>query len=137
MVEANISFFIDLTEAKDGLDPYKKMVEHEACTLGMSVQYERHPIVDVSIPNEPQDMIRILDAIDHAMDMGRSVYVHCWGGVGRTGTVVGCWLVRHGSTGDEALKRIAQLWQGVEKVTRIPYSPETCEQREYVRNWHE
>ena len=23
------------------------------------------------------------------------VYVHCWGGVGRTGTVVGCWLVRH------------------------------------------
>ncbi len=25
-----------------------------------------------------------------------AVYVHCWGGVGRTGTVVGCWLLRHG-----------------------------------------
>ena len=31
------------------------------------------------------------------------MYLHCWGGVGRTGTVVGCWLVRHGRTGDEAL----------------------------------
>ena len=27
---------------------------------------------------------------------GRKVYVHCWGGVGRTGTVVGCYLVRQG-----------------------------------------
>ena len=35
------------------------------------------------------------------------VYVHCWGGIGRTGTVVGCWLVRHGMTGDEALAEFA------------------------------
>ena len=137
LLEANISFFIDLTEIKDGLDPYNKVVEHEARTLGMCVHYKRYPIVDVSIPKEPEDMIRILDAIDHALGMGHSVYVHCWGGVGRTGTAIGCWLVRHGLTGEEALRRIDKLWQGVEKAWRIPNSPETCEQQEYVRNWHE
>ena len=48
---------------------------------------------------------------------------------------MGCWLVRHGRTGDEALARIAQWWREMEKVDRHPRSPETTEQREYVRRW--
>lgn len=34
-----------------------------------------------------------------ALAAGQTVYVHCYGGIGRTGTVVGCWLVRHGLSG--------------------------------------
>jgi len=30
-----------------------------------------------------------LDAIYDAIDAGETLYLHCWGGVGRTGTVVG------------------------------------------------
>ena len=78
-----------------------------------------------------------LDAIDEALDAGRNVYVHCWGGIGRTGTVVGCWLVRHGMTGDEALAEIAERWRGMEKRYRHPRSPQTAQQRAYVRNWTE
>ena len=71
-------------------------------------------------------MSDILDAIDAALRDGKTVYVHCWGGVGRTGTVIGCWLVRHGKTGDEALSQIAEWWwRGVQKVRRQPRSPET------------
>ena len=81
-------------------------------------------------------MVAILDAIDHALAEGRNVYVHCWGGVGRTGTVVGCWLVRHGRTGDEALDQVADWWQSMEKADRRR-SPETREQRTYVREWAE
>ena len=79
------------------------------------VVHERHPIRDLSVPRSPQDMASILDALDEALEGGRNVYVHCWGGVGRTGTVVGCWLVRHGLTGDQALAQIAGWWRGVEK----------------------
>ncbi|WP_188406321.1 protein-tyrosine phosphatase family protein [Psychroflexus salis] len=25
--------------------------------------------------------------------VGKKVYVHCWGGVGKTGTVIGCFLL--------------------------------------------
>ena len=56
-------------------------------------------------------------------------------GWGRTGTVVGCWLVRHECNGDEVLDRTAQWWREMEKVNRHPRSPETMEQREYVRRW--
>ena len=82
-------------------------------------------------------MSKILDAIDAAMRDGKTVYVHCLGGVGRTGTVIGCWLVRHGRTGNTALCQIAEWWLGVEKVYRRPISPETREQHEYVRDWTE
>ena len=91
----------------------------------------------VSGPCSPQETVGILDAIDRASDDGSTVYLHCWGGVGRTGIVVGCWLVRHGMTGDEALLQIAEWWRRMEKVYRKPRSSATRQQRAYVRNWAE
>ena len=137
LLEAGISRFIDLTEPYEGLEPYAEIAAEEASRLGRSVQYSRHSIVDLDVPHSPQDMAAILDEIDTALSEGETVYVHCWGGVGRTGTVVGCWLARHGRTGDEALAQIAEWWQGMEKAYRTPRSPEMPRQREYVRNWRE
>ena len=78
-------------------------------------------------------MVTILDAIDDAVERGRIVYVHCYGGVGRTGTVVGCYLVRHGRSGEEALAAIAEWRRNTPDGWRN--SPETREQRELVLNW--
>lgn len=134
LLRAGINHFIDLTGTGE-LRPYRDIAEREARAQGVRVGYERFPIADVEVPRSREWMARILDAIDAALDDGRTVYVHCWGGVGRTGTVVGCWLVRHGESGKSALEQIDEWWRGVEKVRRIPTSPETCEQAEYVRNW--
>ena len=67
----------------------------------------------------------MLDTIDQALAAGHTMYVHCWGGVGRTGTVVGCHLVRHGQQGTAALHALARRWQTVAKRPRHPCSPET------------
>ena len=43
---------------------------------------------------------------------GRKAYVHCWGGVGRTGIVAGCYLIEHGHyTGEAALAQLQLLWR--------------------------
>ena len=52
------------------------------------------------MPRSAEAVATILDAIDVALAQGRTVDVHCWGRIGRTGAAVGCWLVRHGLTGD-------------------------------------
>ena len=139
MLRAGIDHFIDLTTPQDSLEPYADIVMEEADQLGLAVGWERHSVVDGSIPRSPAQMAGILDAIDEALDEDRKVYVHCWGGVGRTGTVVGCWLVRHGHTGDEALRMIADWWSTMPEAKRFfhPESPETIAQHRYVRTWQE
>ena len=136
LLSAGITCFVDLTETGELL-PYHDLLHEETGHLGLSVAHARHPIRDGKVPHSPTVMAGILDVIDAFMDEGKAVYVHCYGGIGRTGTVVGCWLVRHGQTGDAALDRIAQWWSGVEKVRLRPRSPETQEQCDYVRNWSE
>jgi len=134
--KVGIDCLVDLTESGE-LQPYlprwRQMIESGE----ESPEYFRMPIRDLSIPSSPDQMILILNQIDIALSAGRTVYVHCWGGVGRTGTVIGCWFVRHGATGEEALARLRGLWRGMEKIHRRPDSPETQQQKDYVRHWPE
>ena len=136
LLGAGIDYFIDLTESGE-LVAYSGIVEREARRRGLSVEWERHPIRDRSVPRSPEEMTAILDAVDVALDDGKTVYVHCYGGIGRTGTVVGCWLVRHGISGNEALDRVGELFEGIAKAPYRSGSPETHEQEAYVRNWVE
>jgi protein-tyrosine phosphatase len=82
-------------------------------------------ISDLSVP--PVDHLHeILALIDRCISDGSPAYVHCWGGIGRTGTVIGCWLTRHGFTGEAALEHIAKLRERTPDGYRR--SPETAEQ---------
>ena len=133
-LDAGVDCFIDLTE--DGeLEPYEDRLYAEAATRGKKVEYRRFPIPDVSVPRSPEQMSEILDAIDSALSSGRIVYVHCWGGVGRTGVVIGCHLVRHGHTGDAALTRLRELFAVMDKAASRR-SPETPKQERWVRSWN-
>ena len=67
------------------------------------------------------------------MKADRVIYLHCYGGKGRTGTVVGCFLVEQGFTGEEALEQIEAL-RG-EKLMKDGPSPETDAQRAMVIDW--
>jgi predicted protein tyrosine phosphatase len=97
-------------------------------------QYYRFPIGDFGLPS-PAQMKAILDQIDESLGAGRRIYLHCWGGIGRTGTTVGCYLVRHGLDGEQALRQLAEWWQAVPKSRIHPFSPETREQVNFVLAW--
>ena len=84
LLEGGVTNFVDLTRAGE-LVAYDALLREEARGLGVSAVYARHPIADISVPQTPGEMAAILDAIDAAVDVGGMVYVHCWGGVGRTG----------------------------------------------------
>jgi protein tyrosine phosphatase len=135
-LESGVRHFIDLTEAGEHrLTPYEPSLREVAETMGLNVRHQRLSIRDVSVPGHPDVMRRILDQIDECMERETPVYVHCFGGIGRTGTVVGCHLVRQGRTPTDALEFIMDRWRTVEKIHRQPESPETSEQRQYVEMW--
>lgn len=133
LLSAGVTLFLDLTEPGEyGLRPYEALLHQEAIAMGHSVEYQRMAIRDRDTPSS-QAMAHLLDTIDRALAAGRIVYIHCYAGIGRTGTVVGCYLVRHGMSGEQALAEIARLRQGMpaDWVT----SPETAAQRQMVRDW--
>ncbi len=135
LLQAGIEAFIDLTEPGE-LEPYLPMLEDRAAMRGISVTHRRFPIVDFSLP-ERSTMLAILDEIDREIRDRHRVYVHCHGGLGRTGMAVGCYLVRHGCTGPQALQRIEAGWQSISERLSLPMSPETPAQVSFVLGWCE
>lgn len=134
IIECGIRDFIDLTEDTEPLAPYGATVTALGTAIREDVRHRRRAIRDFSIPSVT-GMRSILDDIYAAVAQGRPVYVHCWGGIGRTGTVAGCLLVEAGFTPAEALELIAMKWKAMEKSARRPHSPETPEQAEFIRGW--
>jgi protein-tyrosine phosphatase len=115
---AGVTLFLDLTNEGE-LEPYAHLISARA-------RHRRMPIRDFSVPSREQ-LVATLDRIDEELDTDGVVYVHCWAGCGRTGVVVGSWLVRHGSDPQQALARIAEV--------RGLGCPQTLEQRLLVLGW--
>ncbi len=124
--QAGVTAFVDLTDARDRLAPYAPHLRRATRA--------HHSIMDHQVPTMAE-MRATLDTIDEALAHGEVVYVHCWGGVGRTGTVIGCWLVRHGHAADEAIDLIRTRRLATPDFARYPLSPQTPGQHAFVRAW--
>lgn len=122
---SGVTVFVDLTHPADGMLPYER---------GPGCTRLSFPIVDNDVPTV-EEMRAILDAIDTALEQGETVYVHCWGGHGRTGTAIGCWLVRHGMSYADAIEKIRQLRTPLPVYAKEPNSPQTRAQHAFVQTW--
>jgi protein-tyrosine phosphatase len=131
LLEAGITSFFDLTQPFE-LEPYEDLLKEEAAWRDLDVDYQRFPIQDFGVPT-PQALRHILDKLDAALAAGKVVYVHCWGGIGRTGTVIATHLIRHGMQPKEALGHLADLRRNVPDAWRS--SPESEEQWALVLSW--
>ncbi len=135
LLDCGIRKVINLMEEdeRDGQNrPFVPYIDRMRELASGPVGWARFPIRDGGIPT-PQMMRAILDEIDASLAAGLPVYVHCWGGKGRTGTVVGCFLARHQyAVSEAALQEITRLRQHI-----LPFqpSPENEAQREFVRVW--
>lgn len=133
LVSAGIETIIDLTDEDDWLTSYRAYLPTVAAEHGVSLTRLSHPIPDRGVTT-PERYDRIMADIEQALAGGRKVFVHCWGGVGRTGTVVGIWHVHRGHSPEAALERIAVSRSGTKKGHRS--SPETPVQVEAIRQAH-
>ena len=124
-----ITHFIDLTEEGE-LRPYDQM-------LATQMQHIRFPIQDVSIPasiESVKDLIGQIQGILNECERNK-VYIHCWGGVGRTGTIVGCLLShQHNYDFEETMNALKKAFSDCAK-SAYRQTPETREQRDFIARY--
>jgi ADP-ribosyl-[dinitrogen reductase] hydrolase len=129
LVDAGIRTIVDLTTPADGLAPYGQVLEKVKANRQLDLRRLSFPIPDLGVVDDG-NYTRITNVIEESLDRG-GVYVHCWGGVGRTGTVIGCLLADEGLSNDGIMERFAVLRKGTRKAARP--IPETTAQREVIR----
>jgi atypical dual specificity phosphatase len=69
------------------------------------------PVEDMEAPTQEQ-LDSCISAIELALDKKMGVAVHCTAGLGRTGVVLACHLVKRGMSADNAIARIRRLRPG-------------------------
>jgi protein-tyrosine phosphatase len=131
LLQSGIRAIADLTMPQDTKSYFDELV-HLTDEMDIKFTYRRFAIRDMGLP-EIETMISILDWIDGQLIENTPTYVHCLGGIGRTGTIIGCYLVRHGTTGQNALERITYLRKDTPDWWYV--SPETWQQKEFILNW--
>lgn len=133
LVQAGLTFFLDLTQPGELL-PYAAELSAAAQAYGGRVIHRQLSISDLGVPT-PAHMADILRTLHTALAAGERVYVHCWGGIGRTGTVIACHLINQGLTPTQALARVQIGWQSMAKYRPWQTSPETEAQKAFVCAW--
>ena len=132
LLAAGIRTFIDLTEERE-TNGYAFILRCLAQERGWEVTYLRIPIPDRCVPSG-WTLRCILDVVDRSIEDQRPVFVHCFAGIGRTGTVVGCHLRRHErATPGDVMARIAELRSAMPIAREI--SPHAPEQVRMVETW--
>jgi protein tyrosine/serine phosphatase len=131
LLTLGIDTFIDLTQPGE-LPPYEKTLYETAGWLEKSPLYQRFSIPDFNTPSL-DEMRTILAFIDQRLADGHNLYIHCYAGIGRTGTTVGCFLAERCGSGETALKQLAELRRQIPGT--LQRSPESDAQWNLVKHW--
>lgn len=128
MYHFGIRHFIDLTEEGE-LHPYSYL-------LPADTTYTRFPIRDCGAPSSVESVQRLLLRIEELKRMDGYVYLHCWGGVGRTGTIVACYQSQDAEE-PNLCHTLEVLRSSFSKMPKSAHreTPETKEQIEFIEQF--
>jgi protein tyrosine/serine phosphatase len=136
LISIGIRTFVDLTGPADRMESYEELLTELEAEAGAALRRISLPIADMGVPESMETMQTIMESIRESASLAPAVYVHCWGGIGRTGTVVGCWLRECGYDPEAALAHVQHLYAShMPKVRIHAESPQTPAQKDYIRNW--
>ena len=88
------------------------------------LEFASFPIADRQVPRSEAKLAEILDSTTRTLLNGRNVLVHCRQGLGRSGLVAACLLVRKGMSPGAAVEKVSA-------ARGVPV-PETNEQRDWI-----
>ncbi|MBK8013584.1 MAG: dual specificity protein phosphatase family protein [Deltaproteobacteria bacterium] len=94
------------------------------------IRFLNHPILDHSVPPEDGAMDDFLEALTEELTHGRSLLIHCFAGIGRSGLTACALMVRaFGHSVEAACERVSEA-RGIDV-------PETAAQHQWLSRYAE
>ncbi len=120
--EAGVDVVVSLLEPEEET---QLVLQDEAAAVAASgIEFRPFPIPDRGVPSSHESAAELTTGIVDALEMGKSVAVHCRQGIGRSALIAGAVLVAAGKDPKTALTNVGES-RGVEV-------PETDEQRQWL-----
>lgn len=101
LADKGVGAIVSLTES-----PLSKALIEE-----FGFDYEHVPVRDFTAPTL-DEADQLVEFIARARQAGKVVAVHCQAGLGRTGTVLSCYLVSQGYTARDAIAKVRSVRPG-------------------------
>ena len=92
-----------------------------------SVDFSSFPIPDRQVPRSESSLRQLVESVNSKLRAGGNVLVHCRQGVGRTGLVAACLLIKNGMSPGAAVETLST-------ARGVPV-PETSEQRDWIERF--
>lgn len=89
--------------------------------------FSSFPIPDLQVPRSEAKLAAVLDNVSGNLSAGKNVLIHCRQGIGRTGLVAACLLVKSGMSPGAAVDAVS--------AARGMSVPETPEQRDWIERY--
>jgi protein-tyrosine phosphatase len=122
---AGVHAILSLITAEEERDLDLRNEASDARQLGL--EFSSFPIPDRQVPRSEAKLGEALEKMNHMLSAGRNVLVHCRQGIGRTGLVAACLLVKSGMSPGAAVDVVS--------AARGVAVPETAEQRDWIERY--
>jgi protein-tyrosine phosphatase len=119
---AGIKAVLSLLTAEEEAELNLQSESREAKAQGLG--YLSFPIPDRQVPKSEARLSEILDKATHELATGKNLVVHCRQGIGRSGLVAACLLIKSGLSPGAAVDKVS--------AARGISVPETDEQRDWI-----
>jgi len=120
---AGIEVVVSLLESEEAAE--KGLEQESQLASDSGIEFHSLPIPDRFVPGSTLDFQLLLERLHSKLNDGKTIVVHCRQGIGRSGLVAICLLLRAGENLNEAVRRASSA--------RSVSVPETEEQLAWLR----